>query len=48
METLGKPVREWRNVTRDVFDADIVPLGQPAVLRGVVDAWPAVATGRNH
>jgi hypothetical protein len=46
METLGKPVREWRNVTRDVFDADIVPLGQPAVLRGVVDAWPAVATGR--
>jgi hypothetical protein len=46
MEKIGNPVREWRNVTKELFDAEIVPLGQPAVLRGVVDAWPANAAGR--
>ena len=46
MEKIGKPVREWRNVTKELFDAEILPLGQPAVLRGVVDAWPANAAGR--
>lgn len=36
------PVREWRDVDRARFEAEIVPLGQPAVLRGLVADWPAV------
>jgi hypothetical protein len=36
-------VREWHGVDRDRFEAEIVPLDEPAVLRGVVASWPAVA-----
>jgi hypothetical protein len=37
-----RPVREWRDVDRARFRDEIMPLGQPAVLRGVVAGWPAV------
>lgn len=41
----AKPVREWRAVTPDQFKADILPVGQPAVLRGAASHWPAVRAG---
>ncbi len=37
-----QPIREWRDVDRARFDDEIAPLGEPAVLRGVVADWPAV------
>jgi hypothetical protein len=36
-------VREWQNVTREVFEQEVVPAYQPAVLRGLNADWPAVA-----
>ncbi len=38
-------IREWRNVDLDVFQTEIVPRQQPAVLRSVVKDWPAVEAG---
>jgi len=38
-------VREWRNVDSDVFQNEIVPQNQPAVLKGLVEGWPAVQAG---
>lgn len=40
-----QPVREWRDVDRTRFREEIVPLGQPALLRGLVRDWPAAAAG---
>ena len=39
-------VAEWRGVTAAQFTREILPAGQPAVLRGLVDQWPAVQAGR--
>jgi hypothetical protein len=39
-------VREWRDVTAKQFDMDIAARGEPAILRGVVGHWPAVAAAR--
>src|SRR5688572_21430525 len=39
-------IAEWHEVTRAQFQQEIVPAGIPAVLRGVVGHWPAVAAGR--
>jgi hypothetical protein len=39
-------IREWRDVDAAVFRDRIVPLYQPAVLRGVVASWPAVRHAR--
>ncbi|ALL14691.1 cupin-like domain-containing protein [Caulobacter henricii] len=47
--TLGPaPFRtpEWRDVSREVFRDLIVPAGRPAVLKGLVADWPAVAAGQ--
>lgn len=41
-----QPIREWHGVTAEQFKADIVPLYQPAVLRGVASHWPAVQAAR--
>jgi Cupin-like domain len=38
--------REWRNVDRQRFETEIVPLRRPAVIRGLADRWPAVAAAR--
>jgi Cupin-like domain len=39
------PIAEWRAVDRGVFERDIVPRYEPAVLRGQVADWPAVRRG---
>lgn len=38
---------EWRNVDRELFETTIRPRGRPAVLRGLVQSWPAAQAGRN-
>ena len=35
-------VREWHGIDRGSFLDEVVPTGQPAVLRGLVAHWPAV------
>ena len=35
-------VREWRGIDRDTFLQEVVPAGQPAVLKGLLAHWPAV------
>jgi hypothetical protein len=45
MSSAFQTVREWHNVDRTLFEAEILPLGQPAVLRGLVADWPAVRSG---
>jgi hypothetical protein len=37
-----RPVAEYEGVDRARFEAEIRPLGQPAVLRGLARDWPAV------
>ncbi len=37
-----KPVAIWHNVTREILERDIVPLYEPAILKGYVDHWPVV------
>jgi cupin-like protein len=39
-------VREWHAPTRQQFGDEIVPAGQPAVLRGVANDWALVAAAR--
>jgi hypothetical protein len=41
------PIAEWHGVTPEQFQQEIVPGGAPAVLRGLVGQWPAVAAGRS-
>ena len=41
------PIHEWFNVDNRVFTEEILPAGKPAVLRGLVSAWPAVKAGCN-
>ena len=40
------PAAEWANVDARLFEEVIKPRGRPAILRGVVGNWPAVAAGR--
>ncbi len=40
------PVRVWNGVDARTFEQEIVPLGQPAVLRKLVTHWPAVEKAR--
>ncbi len=37
-----KPIKEWNNVNKDSFYNDIIPSRQPAVLKGLMNHWPAV------
>lgn len=39
------PVAEWHNVDKAIFEDIIAPRYQPAVLRGFIRDWPAVAMG---
>ncbi len=41
-----RKIREWPRADAEVFWRDIQRLGEPAVLRGLVDHWPVVAAGR--
>jgi hypothetical protein len=38
-------IREWQGVDRAVFESEIIPANQPAVMRGVLRDWPAVQAG---
>lgn len=40
-----QPIREWTDVTPDRFQAEIRPLDQPAVIRGLKSDWPLVQMG---
>ncbi|WP_315760729.1 cupin-like domain-containing protein [Sphingomonas sp. Y38-1Y] len=40
------PIREVVGITRDRFDAEIRPAGEPVVLRGLGADWPAVQAAR--
>lgn len=40
------PIAEYHSVDRTEFHEKIRPAGQPAVLRGLADHWPAVAAAR--
>lgn len=40
-------IQEWRDVDRQTFENDIVPAGQPAVLRSLLEDWPAVREARD-
>lgn len=42
----ARPVRVWESVDRETFAREIAPLGEPAVLKGLVAEWPVVAKGR--
>jgi hypothetical protein len=37
---------EWHNVDASVFENTIRPRGRPAILRGLVQSWPATQAGR--
>ena len=39
-------VREWRDVDVAKFENEIVTRGEPALLKGIVAHWPAVAAAR--
>jgi hypothetical protein len=39
-------VAERRNVTQNIFEAEIVSAGVPVVLKGLVNDWPVVAASR--
>ena len=39
-------ITEWHDVSVERFKQEILPAGQPAVLRGLVRHWPAVQAGR--
>jgi hypothetical protein len=41
-----KPVRDWEGVDAHRFHTDIETLNRPAVIRGLVKHWPAVAHAR--
>jgi hypothetical protein len=41
-----KPIAEYPQVDRDRFEREIVPKGEPAVLRGIVADWPVVAAAK--
>ena len=46
MTAQSASVAEWHDVTADSFAEEIVPRGVPAVLRGLIADWPAVAASR--
>lgn len=42
-----RPIAEYEPMERDRFEREIVPKGEPAVLRGLVAEWPAVRAARD-
>lgn len=41
-----RPIAEYRNVDRERFEREIVPKGEPAVIRGLVSDWPVVQAAK--
>jgi hypothetical protein len=46
MSTDLRLIREWRGIDVATFRGEIVPRGEPAVMRGLTEDWPAVQAGR--
>ena len=46
MTATPNPIAEWRDVDAAMFRGEIVPRYEPAALRGIADAWPAVRAAR--
>lgn len=42
----SRKVTEWRGLDAEQFRTEILPLNEPAILRGVIADWPAVRAGR--
>jgi hypothetical protein len=40
-----RPIAEYQDVDRQEFEREIVPKGEPAVVRGLVSDWPIVQAG---
>jgi hypothetical protein len=41
-----KPIAEYSAMDRQRFSEEIVPKGEPAVLRGLMADWPAVQAAK--
>ena len=39
-------IEDWHGVDRAIFESEILPANQPAVLRGLLRDWPAAQAGR--
>src|SRR5438105_3700868 len=46
MEPGPQPIAEWRGVDARRFRTEVLAEYRPAVLRGLVDSWPAVRHGK--
>jgi hypothetical protein len=46
LTAMNHAITEWQNVDSQIFKNEILPLYQPAILRGLVSTWPAVTAGR--
>jgi cupin-like protein len=46
MRAEPKKAQEWHDVDAALLEATIKPRGRPAILRGLVQDWPAVQAGR--
>jgi hypothetical protein len=44
-DQLSAKIHEWHGITPSTFHQEVVAANEPAVLRGVVSHWPAVAQG---
>lgn len=42
-----QPIAEYEPIDRERFEREIVPKGEPAVFRGLVDDWPAVRAAKD-
>jgi len=42
-----RPIAERDDVTFDIFQNEILPAGEPVVMRGLVTDWPVVKAGRS-
>ena len=42
-----KGITCWHNVTPELFKEEIFPLHQPAILKGLVNDWPAVKQAKH-
>jgi hypothetical protein len=42
-----RPIAEYEPMERERFEREIVPKGEPAVFRGLVDDWPAVKAAKD-
>lgn len=47
MSGTPRHIAEYRGVDRTVFHNDIVPMQQPAILKGFAEHWPAVSAGQD-